>query len=115
MKQSIKNMGKTALVCTLPLWGYGTLAGIENLKIESREYINAGDKTVLVHRLRNGEVRVMDRGMSLGCSYLVDSDNDGKLDYRYAHVGGVNFASGTIRTNPPTEQDDRLYAQLMGQ
>ncbi|MBI4159160.1 hypothetical protein HY500_02785 [Candidatus Woesearchaeota archaeon] len=117
MKQSMRKLGNMILVSTSPLWGLGSLiAAVENLKIESREYRDIGNATVEVHRLRDGEVRVYDRPHygGIGYSYLVDSDGDGKLDYRRGHSGGVNFASGVTKTRP-TEEDSRLYDRLLGQ
>ena len=120
MKQEIKSLGKVVLFCVTPYLGWGTLAAFENSKIESREYRDIGNATVEVHRLRdgifsNGEIRVHDRpSRGLGKSYLVDSDGDGRLDYRNIHAGGVNYASGNTRTKP-TEADQRMYNQIMGQ
>lgn len=120
MKQSTKGLVNIALACTLPLWGWGTLAAVEKLKLESEEYVNVDNKAILVQKFRDnmfmdGEVRVMDNGIGWSnYSYLVDSNNDGKLDYRYAHAGGVNFLGGATRINP-TEDDSNLYAKIMGQ
>ena len=121
MKQEIKSLGKVVLFCVTPYLGWGTLAAFENSKIESREYRDIGNATVEVHRLRdgifsNGEIRVYDRPSYGGIrgSYLVDSDGDGRLDYRNIHAGGVNYASGNTRTKP-TEADQRMYNQIMGQ
>lgn len=120
MKQEIKSLGKVVLFCVTPYLGWGTLAAFENSKIESREYRDICNATVEVHRLRdgifsNGEIRVHDRpSRGLGKSYLVDSDGDGRLDYRNIHAGGVNFASGNTRIKP-TEADQRMYNQIMGQ
>ncbi len=120
MKQSIKELVNIALACTLPLWGWGTLAAVEKLKVESEEYVNVDNKSILVQKFRDnmfmdGEVRVMDKGIGgSNYSYLVDSNNDKKLDYRYTHAGGVNFLGGATRTKP-TEVDQGLYDQLMGQ
>jgi len=113
MKQSMKELGTMVLVSTSPLWCWGPLVAFENSKIESREYRDIGNATVVVHRLKDGEVRVYDRpSHGLGNSYLVASD--GKLDYRRCHSGGVNFASGISRTRP-TKEDSILYNQIMGQ
>ena len=121
MKQSMKELGTMVLVSTSLLWCWGPLAAFENSKIESREYRDICNATVEVHRLRdgifsNGEIRVYDRPSYGGIrgSYLVDSDGDGRLDYRNIHAGGVNYASGNTRTKP-TEADQRMYDQIMGQ
>src|SRR3989344_1012762 len=120
MKQLMKELGTMVLVSTSPLWCWGPLVAFENSKIESREYRDIGNATVVVHRLKdgifsNGEIRVHDRpSRGLGKSYLVDSDGDGRLDYRNINAGGVNFASGNTRIKP-TEADQRMYNQIMGQ
>ena len=115
MKQEIKSLGKVVLFCVTPYLGWGTLAAFENSKIESREYRDVGNVTVGVQRRRDGEVRVYDKfPYRIGNSYLVDSDGDGRLDYRNIHAGGVNFASGNTRIKP-TEADQRMYNQIMGQ